>query len=658
MKKLLLLLLSFQLFALDESASLLEDLDYASKISTKTKLNSNKTPAVVSVLYGKELQKLGITDIYTALETLPGIEISMGIAGAKQINMRGNKTLVTDKLKFMVDGISINTQLSGANHFYLNMPIENIDRIEIIRGPASALYGSFANIGLINVITKASTHKSGGVFVRASSEGSKNIGFTQHFNSENMKLALQGSYQKNDKSREYDSYSLLGSQNSYLSYEDFQDKELALDLEFMQDFHFISKYLQLTTQNYFGYGAWPIVQDPKRLQHSSFVNELSYAPQLNRELSLGLKLGYKEYGMKGDSRLNPTTLRYGLPYDTIGYGDYKEEEYYSDISLNYTDTMHSLVTGVHLSKAKVKNVTYSLNNPLVSEETNIEVSGGGLKDGIERTHYALYASDFITLSEYWIANIGLRYDNYSDVGSALSPKLALLYIYSQEQSYKLMYQNSFRAPTFVELYGTQVPFIGDEQLESETIDTLELAYRYQSSFEQWFNLNVFYSKKKNSIYRDASYKIKNGEPNHSYGVELEFKIPLQNSLSLEANYSYISSKDSDGKQTPLIAKELANMMLMFDIGKGWNTASRIRYVGEHSREKGDVRAPLKPYTTFDQTLTYSFEEFTVQATLKNIFKEKVTYTTPMGNEVSSGTYINDLNRDSRVFWLGMEYTFR
>ena len=108
MKYLALLSFCSLLVANDDMLNLMEELTKASEISTKTKLNINKTPAVVSVLHASELQKLGFTSLYEALEATPGVEISMGIGGGKQINMRGNKSLVTDKLKFMIDGVSIN----------------------------------------------------------------------------------------------------------------------------------------------------------------------------------------------------------------------------------------------------------------------------------------------------------------------------------------------------------------------------------------------------------------------------------------------------------------------------------------------------------------------------------------------------------------------
>lgn len=663
MKKTILLLASSLLLANEsEMLDFLNDLDTASKISTKTKLNSNKTPGIVSVLHSSELQKLGITDVYSALETVPGIEVSMGIAGAKQINMRGNKSLVTDKLKFMIDGISINSELSGSNHFYLNLPLENVQRIEIIRGPASALYGSFAHIGVVNIITKASTHKKNVLFVRSSSKGSNNLGFTQHINNKEIKIALTGSFQKNQNSREYSSYSLLPSTNVYTSYEDFTSTSLGATIEFYKDISFTSNYLELDMQNYFGYGAWPIVHDPKNLVHTSFINELHYTPKITRDLNLDMKLGYKEYIMAGLSRLHPYSIQQPKPpyppYDLLGKGNYKEQTIYADFSALYNYANHNFIFGTYLSQTNADGTTYSVNNPAISEETNIAISGGGLQENISRQQYAFYISDLYNISEKWSANIGLRYDNYSDADSAIAPKLALLYANNEEQSYKLMYQRSFRTPSFTELYGTQAPFIGDPNLKSETIDTIELAYRYQKSFDSWFGINFFYSDMRDFIYRDSAFNLKNGEDSISYGSEIEFKTPLFAVSTLQANYSYIHMEDKSHNKAPMIANHLANVMFIYPISNNWNTGTKLRYVGERAREIGDTRECVPAYTTFDQTVSYNYKNLLLQVSVKNLFDTAVIYPAPIGNGTSSGTYENDLPRDGRTFWISAQWKIK
>ena len=128
-KKLLIVTYSTLLLANDvDKLGLLDDLQNASQIATRSNLNINKTPAVVTVLYSDELKKLGVVNLYEALGYIPGIELAMGNGGAKQIILRGNKGFLRDKLKLMIDGVSVNIELSGANYIYLDLPIDIIEK--------------------------------------------------------------------------------------------------------------------------------------------------------------------------------------------------------------------------------------------------------------------------------------------------------------------------------------------------------------------------------------------------------------------------------------------------------------------------------------------------------------------------------------------------
>jgi len=658
MKKIILLLVSSLLWGNNvDELNLINDLNNASEIATRTKLNINKTPAIVSVLHADELKKLGITDLYTALGTVPGIELSMGIAGAKQIIVRGNKSLVRDRIKLMIDGISVNSELSGSISFYLDMPIENIERIEIIRGPASALYGSNAHIGVINVITKASTHKDGILFTNISTQHNNNIGFNQNINMHNIKIAMDGFFIDNKNNRQYNAYSLLPTQNTFTSYEDFTNRSLGINIEFTKDVTFVSRWLEKKSQNFYGYGAWPIDSDPKDLQHTSFVNELRYTPKLSNTFSADIKAGYKQYEYEGLSRLRPLTLL-GYPHDLIGKGYYKEYSIYSDLALKYTTAKNEILVGAYASQANANDTKYFVNNPIISDTTNIELPTDGLKANLTRNQYAFYFNDIYTISKLWTANLGLRYDYYNDAESSFAPKLSILYSCDDEQSYKLMYQRSFRAPTWTELYGNTQQFHGNESLKSETIDTYQLAYSYQTAFNSWFNINLFYSNMKHFIYRNTSYQLLNGNDNNSYGAELEAKFPLTQKGTLQANYSYVSAQDSDNDTTPFIANHLANLMFYYQIDRQWHTGSKLRYVGRREREELDTRDPLHGYTTFDQTLTFTKKDFSIQLSAKNIFDADVAFPSELGNNnitTGSGTYENDFHRDGRSFWISLEW---
>ena len=657
MKKLLFLFIYISLVASEhDKLNLLEDLSSASEIATRTKLNIDKTPAIVSVLHADQLKKLGIVNLYEALETVPGIEVSMGTAGAKQINVRGNKSLIRDKLKLMINGISVNSELSGSSYFYLDMPIELIERIEVIRGPSSALYGSFAHIGAINVITKSSMDQNGLVFANISSENFGATGFVGQLKSDNFRIALDGFFQENKNQRTYGPYSLISSQTSFTSYEDFTNKSLGIDVEFKDDISFQARWLELETQNFFGYGDWPIDKDPKKLQSRSFISELRYTPRLSKDASMDIKAGYKQYEYGGSARYTPYSLLSTPPYpqyDLLGKGNYEEEVLYGDIALNYTLKKHEILLGAYLSRAKEVDTNYYVNNPAVSEV--IDQPYKNIKNDILRHQYAFYLHDIYTISDQWTLNIGGRYDHYSDTDSNLVPKIALLYSYDEAQSYKLMYQRSFRSPSWLELYGLADPYNGDEDLKSETIDTIEFAYSYQNTFDNRFALNLFYSNMKNFINRDNNFEFFNDNEIHSYGAELEWQHPFNETTLLQSNYSFVHIENENGDNLPFVANHLANIILFKQWNRKFHSGSTLRYVGKRTRESADTRADLKSYIRFDQAITYTDKSFTLQLTLKNIFNEDIRFPSKIGNNTDTGTYTNDFPRDGRTFWLSIEW---
>ncbi|WOE72298.1 TonB-dependent receptor plug domain-containing protein [Hydrogenimonas thermophila] len=156
LKLTLLMILPFlHLFAQEESfEELLETLQEVNQVATQSRLGIDKSPSMVTVLYGDKLEELHIETLTEALALVPGIEISMSNSGIKQIVMRGVKSPYRDKIKLMIDGVEVNNDFYDNQYYYLNFPVDLIDRIEIIRGPGSVLYGENAFIGVIDVITK------------------------------------------------------------------------------------------------------------------------------------------------------------------------------------------------------------------------------------------------------------------------------------------------------------------------------------------------------------------------------------------------------------------------------------------------------------------------------------------------------------------------
>ncbi|NWF67396.1 MAG: TonB-dependent receptor plug domain-containing protein, partial [Campylobacterales bacterium] len=143
-----------ELYSTDD---LINSLNEITKIATKTKLNVDYVPGLVSVVYGKDLKRAGITNLtaQNAFDVILGMEsVVSSIRGVGSwYGANGNK------IKWMINDIAIETELRETDdwakgHVFLPISVDNIDRIEVIRGSASATYGGNAMFGVVNIITK------------------------------------------------------------------------------------------------------------------------------------------------------------------------------------------------------------------------------------------------------------------------------------------------------------------------------------------------------------------------------------------------------------------------------------------------------------------------------------------------------------------------
>ncbi|MDP2077583.1 MAG: Plug domain-containing protein, partial [Sulfuricurvum sp.] len=147
---------------LDSNKDLESLLDNASDLATQKSLNVDYLPSVVTIIDASTYIDAGIQTIAEALDMLPGIQMQISQVGYTTSTVRGLKmpnTYLSDKIKVMIDGIAINTEIAGSNSYYMDFPMQLVERIEVLRGPNSTLYGAGAFYGTVNVITKLGNSK-------------------------------------------------------------------------------------------------------------------------------------------------------------------------------------------------------------------------------------------------------------------------------------------------------------------------------------------------------------------------------------------------------------------------------------------------------------------------------------------------------------------
>jgi iron complex outermembrane receptor protein len=125
-------------------------------IATRRATPVRKAPAIATVLTAKEIRNMGARNLIDVLKMVPGFGVSITEYGVQMFEVRGIRTPISEKVLLMIDGHSLNKSFTGSALYTLaqDMSVENIKKIEVIRGPGSALYGANAFVAVINVITR------------------------------------------------------------------------------------------------------------------------------------------------------------------------------------------------------------------------------------------------------------------------------------------------------------------------------------------------------------------------------------------------------------------------------------------------------------------------------------------------------------------------
>jgi iron complex outermembrane receptor protein len=277
----------------------------------------------------------------------------------------------------------------------------------------------------------------------------------------------------------------------------------------------------------------------------------------------------------------------------------------------------------------------------------------------DRTIWHLLLQDEWTFTENWELTAGVRYDEYSDFGSTVNPRLALVWDTHHDLTTKLLYGRAFHAPTFGALYFINNPLsLGNENLEPETIDTLELAFNYQPAPTLYTTLSLFAYQIDDLIEyaQDPGQTTKtaqNAQDQEGKGFEIEADWLITETLNSYANFSYQHSEDEDSGETIPFAPEMvfyANLHWRFL--PEWSLDGQYYWMAGRKRAAGDAREDIKDNDIVNLTLRRKniFKNWELALAVRNLFDEDV-------REPSTPVIPNDYPMEERSFWAELRFTY-
>ena len=646
--------------------SLSDDMAQMELLATQTNQNIDYQPFILSVLHGDNLSTLGIKTLGEALTLVPGVDMASNTMNNRTPIFRGSNPTAYGQSKLVIDGFVVNDDLFSNYNSYLDLPIELIDRIEVVRGSGSFIEGVNGYAGTINVITHAQSDplntQNGALFAWGGSDTAMGLGGCSRYQGEDWKLSLDVFTQRHDQQTPI----LVKDAIGRLGYAQLGMEQSGFGITYKHG-GFILQGRYNDYQSSSAFGNLNILPNPDgKLQQPSWYLQGKYTLPLARDLTLSLKASIMENSWESDSRPLPP----GFTYNSIPLNDgywaslmIKSRRINGGTSFHY-DGIESnrLTAGVESTWCEAID-SYSI--------TTNKLTGVGMVDYSEtpfafieakrakRQTTNLYLSDRITLNDTTAVALTMGIIDTSDIQSHPYGRAAVVYQPTRNDIFKIMASSGERYPSFQEMYLAPSPYgTGNPDLTYEEVHSIETQYLRKINMNLTAGFNLFYIASSDQIVRDPTGTFQNNGKSTIKGFEAEVhgKMTLDDTFLL--SYSYIDgeTEDNNGIKNDLsnTASHLIKAAYSYDFSNGWSLGSIWNYVGSKKRNSNDVRGDLASYNTLDMALGWDMDThkgWYAQGVVKNLGNTIVRYPSP------ASTYADDYPIADRSFWIKTGWKF-
>jgi outer membrane receptor for ferrienterochelin and colicins len=601
--------------------------------ASKHEQKVTQAPSSVTIVTAEQIRRFGYRTLADVLRGVRGFYVSddrnyqyIGVRGFLRPGDYNSRILVT------IDGHRMNDSIYDGSYAGREgmIDLELVERVEVIRGPSSSLYGSSAFFGVINVITKR-----GGQF-----GGMELAGEAGSFDTRKGRATYGARYANGVEwlvsGSQYDSdgaarlyYPELDERISDDPRAGNRGVASGLDSEDAQ-----------TLFTKLSYGSWSLAgffdDRNKQVPTASFETifndpreqtrdrrayaELSYARVLSETLELQARAFYDDYLYRG-----------AYPYDLATPGDPPDPVLFRDAAIGkwfgsewqLTARLprgHTVQVGAEYrdNRREYQDGYYALDPPSYD-----------LRDDRSSNTLGVYLQDEIRLHEKLALTAGLRLDRYAEnFGSTLNPRMGLIYNPSPTATLKALYGQAFRAPNpFERFYNTEQR--NQPELEPETIRTYELVYeqyfgqRFRAGASAYYyDVNELITQTQTEL---GDQYFANLDEVRALGLELEAEASFESGIRVAASYTLQKAEDQDsGLELSSSPRHLAKIHLTVPTYRDVLASVELQYNGP-SRTIRRARADdfvLANVTLLSQRLLRGLE---ISAGIYNVFDERYGY---------------------------------
>lgn len=639
--------------------------------ATRSEKKLLDTAASVSVITDKDLNKMHINNLDEAFVKIPGVYVGRlsGIGSTtSQTVMRGVNA--ANSVAVLVDGVQVNDSYNGSVTWSA-IPVDMVKRVEVLRGPASVLYGGNALAGVINIITKDVDKTSVNLKLSYGSNNTQNHSLYVAGKASD-KLDFNVNYEKK-KTDGYITDPVLSSKAVF-------GAETTTTNTGAKRWIIGNKGKRQWDENTVGVGFKYHFDEYKSLALDFTKNEYEYsysAPTSYFGDDIIKKAG-TYFSTPGEKASNKYNMTYNDSENgwkaVVGYSDqYKQHDtsiskatdsskpntrFSFDLQKNQTiSANNNAVFGLNYRKDEMDATVYKLADKFNSDS---KLAVDSMASGTNKS-FSAYVMDEHKFSDRWTATAGLRYDKWSTDGRILlpnkteainydestydnwSPSLSVMYKPEADSSVYLSWGKAFEAPSLYRMYSSSyssnVYNIANPNLKPQKAETFELGYKKDLNNKSAIGVSVYDTKYKGLLYKNSLGVVdgmnatcyQNAGEAEAKGFELELNHNFDDKWSAFLNYTYqnpvikkaLKATEKD-KYVTAIPREVFRAGVTYSDDK-WSGLLTGEYISkrfsktDNSDTVNGVYGSYDPYFIMNMDISYSFNKnYTLTASVNNI----------------------------------------
>ncbi len=595
--------------------------NYAS-IASGYKQQIADSPGVVTVITADDIQKMGATSMSQVLNTIPGVHVSTARGLRTIFAVRGIYSENNSEFLIKIDDVPVRDPVLSSRPVTFSMPVKNISRIEVVRGPGSVIHGSDAISGIVNVITKTGSELINDPADGSGSHATASIGSFDTFGGS---LVTGGKSEDLEYSLSVQAETTNGSNRIVR-----RDAQTVIDNQFMtvasnapgsinQEKTQIHMHLDLGYQDKLrirlgvrafedvgtGIGASNALAPNDSISDRLINADIEYQGALGSLISTKSTLSYQTIFTDFDVHHLPKGSSL-IPNGMREVADYIEHQMIAQSMAIYSGlNHHKIQAGGGTIVGFLTNINHKQdyivqNTPLGSIPVSLPsltntklVADDPLRRKSERYQvFGMIQDEWNIFPDSYLTT-GIRVDGYVNEQTVFSPRASFVHHFSPLLTGKLMYNRSFHMISFLE------EGLGDD-LEPEIIDMVELSVETKDLQSNSFNASWFAYKLNNLIVERSGAIDGPAFENinlRGTGAELSVKRHFTNTISATLSYSFNWVVDQSGDVYGMTPNHMVFTEINWEFLPTWHINSQIKWISKRKRREAiDTRKPLNGYT--------------------------------------------------------------